>query len=395
MSGIYPLKGVVKHYDWGGTRFIPHLIGEENKENRPFAEYWMGVHPMGSAVLHTAQGEKTLEEYSGQLGFLIKVLDVKDMLSIQVHPDRVAAAEGFVRENQAGIPLDAPGRNYRDDNHKPELMVALSDFWLLHGFKPVEEMAYTLLNVVELRELLPVFNESGYSGLYRHVMEMPQGEVDRILQPLIENISAIYTDGEPDRYDEDFWAARAAATFNKSGSYDRGIFSIYLFNLVHLKKGEGIFQGPGVPHAYLEGQNVEIMASSDNVLRGGLTSKHIDVNELLKHVKCEACYPDILSGEEMNREQLYYKTPAKDFRLEKIELEEHKVLQLRAGSSEILLLTEGELRLDKEGPVLKYGQPAAAVIAGTTYTITGLAPVSTLFRAFTGTGQLTSTDTGY
>lgn len=394
MSGIYPLKGVVKHYDWGGTRFIPHLLGVENKENRPFAEYWMGVHPLGSAVLHSKEGDKALVDLTGPLTFLIKVLDVKDMLSIQVHPGREAAAEGFDRENQAGIPLDAPGRNYRDENHKPELMVALSDFWLLHGFKPPEEMTYTLLNVVELRELLPVFNESGYKGLYRHVMEMPQDETDRILRPLIENISSVYKDGEPDRYDEDFWAARAAATFTKDGSYDRGIFSIYLFNLVHLKKGEGIFQAPGVPHAYLEGQNVEIMAGSDNVLRGGLTTKHIDVRELLKLVKCEACYPEILSGEQLNREQLYYKTPARDFRLEKIELGKNKMLQLRAGSAEILLLTEGEIRLDKEGLVLKNGQPAAAVIAGTNYSITGLASGSTLFRAFTGTGQLSGTAMG-
>ncbi len=394
MSGIYPLKGVVKHYDWGGTGFIPHLIGEENRENRPFAEYWLGIHPVGTAVIHTAGGDKTLDEITGPLSFLLKVLDVKDMLSIQVHPSREGAAEGFARENEAGIPTDAPGRNYRDENHKPELMVALSDFWLLHGFKPPEEMTYTLLNVVELRELLPVFNESGYTGLYRHIMKLPQEEVDRILRPLIENISVIYSESEPDRYDEDFWAARAAATFSKNNSFDRGIFSIYLLNLVHLKKGEGIFQGPGVPHAYLEGQNVEIMANSDNVLRGGLTTKHIDVKELLKHVKCEACYPEILSGEELNREQLYYKTPARDFRLEKIELEEHKVLQLQAGSAEILLLTEGELRLDGDGPILKCGQPAAAVIAGTTYSITGLAPGSTLFRAFTGAGQLTGTGSG-
>ncbi len=388
MPGVFSLKGVIKHYDWGGTRFIPHLTGEKNGEDRPFAEYWMGNHPLGKSVVQTGKGEELLEAHTGRLSFLMKVLDVKDMLSIQVHPDRKGAEEGFARENAAGIPLDAPNRNYRDDNHKPELMVALGDFWLLHGFKPPEELTDILLNVVELQELLPIFNESGYFGLYRHIMTMPQGEVDRILGSLVTNISSVYQSKGPDRTSEDFWAARAAATYAKNGGYDRGIFSIYLFNLVHLKKGEGIYQGPGVPHAYLEGQNVEIMASSDNVLRGGLTTKHIDVTELLRHVKCEAGYPDILTGERISKEQYIYSTPARDFRLEKIELAGQKMLQLSSGFPEILLLTEGAVQVGEEGVQLKYGQPAAAVLAGTRYTLSGLAPGSVLFRACSGMGEL-------
>lgn len=390
MSGIFPLKGAVKHYDWGGYRFIPRLVGEKNDAERPYAEYWMGNHPMGKAIIDTPAGEELLEEHTGPLSFLLKVLDVKDMLSIQVHPDREGAKEGFARENALGIPPDAPNRNYRDENHKPELMVALSDFWLLHGFKPPEEMTDTLLNVVELQELLPVFNESGYYGLYRHIMTMPQEEVDSILGPLIRNFSSVYRHKGPDRFSEDFWALRAASTFRRNDTYDRGIFSIYLFNLVHLKKGEGIFQGPGVPHAYLEGQNVEIMADSDNVLRGGLTNKHIDVTELLRHVKCEASNPEILTGERLNAEQVYYSVPARDFHLEKIELGEQNMIHLSAGHSEILLLTEGEARVNETDIVLKMGQPAAAVMGGTDYSLTGLAPGSTVFRAFTGMGQVST-----
>src|SRR5690606_10034604 len=112
----------------------------------------------------------------------------------------------------------------------------------------------------------------------------------------------------------DFWAARAALTFEENGNIDRGIFSIYLFNLVRLKNGEAIFQDAGVPHAYLEGWNVEIMASSDNVLRGGLTSKHIDVKELLKHVKCEATEVKVIMGDLKGKERIY-ETPAPDFAL--------------------------------------------------------------------------------
>lgn len=384
MSGIFPLEGVVKHYDWGGTRFIPELTGLKNPGDRPFAEYWMGIHPAGSAVLTTPEGKKNLSEITGTLPFLMKVLDVREMLSIQVHPTKDGARDGFERENAAGIPIDAPFRNYRDANHKPELMVALGDFWLLHGFKPPEELVNTLLNIVEFQELLPVFNASGYPGLYRLIMEMPQTEVNRILGPLIEKISTLYRNEKPDRYDEDFWASRAAATFTRKGSFDRGIFSIYLFNLVHLKKGEGIFQGAGVPHAYLEGQNVEIMANSDNVLRGGLTTKHIDVPELLRHVRCEACYPHVITGLETGRGQVFFETPAGDFRLEKIRLVENQIVRGHALSPELLLVTDGRLRAGEQGLELGPGQPAAAVAAGTEYTLTGLNTESTLFRAATG-----------
>jgi len=298
-----------------------------------------------------------------------------------VHPSKEAAAIEFARENTEAIPLDSPKRNYKDDNHKPELMVALSDFWLLHGFKPPEELGNTLLNVVELRELLPVFNKTGYAGLYKFVMEMPQEEVNRILQPLIDNISAIYKDKKPDKTDEDFWAARAAQIFSNDGNIDRGIFSIYFFNLVHLKKGDGIYQPAGVPHAYLEGQNVEIMANSDNVLRGGLTTKNIDVKELLKHVKCEATFPTILPGER-NKEEKTYKTPAPDFQLSVFELEKGDTISFQPAGVEILLLTEGVVELDddKETIKLQKGDPAAVVFPGQVVYLAAAAK-STVFRA--------------
>ncbi len=366
MRGIYRLNGIVRHYDWGGTDFIPSLLHTGNEEKKPFAEYWMGTHPQGMSTIRGTDGRvQNLDSLAGPLPYLLKVLDVKDMLSIQVHPSKEAAEREFARENAEGIPLDAPHRNYRDDNHKPELMVALGDFWLLHGFKPPEELADTLLNVVELRELLQVYNQSGYAGLYRHVMEMPQEEVNRVLEPLLVHIGKIYKDKEPGKYTEDYWAARAARTFRTGNDIDRGIFSIYLFNLVHLKKGEGIFQPAGVPHAYLEGQNVEIMASSDNVLRGGLTTKHIDVKELMKHVKCEPTWPDILSPEPVHKEKIYI-TPVQDFKLSQLLLAAGEYLTLRPAVIEILLVTEGRVTLSSgdDQLVLEPGQPAAVIAAG-------------------------------
>lgn len=383
MPGIYPLKGVVKHYDWGGTSFIPSLLQLPNRENKPFAEYWMGVHPLGTATVDTGGSAPTeLSALVSNLSYLFKVQEVKEMLSIQVHPSKKAAEEEFARENAAGIPLDAPGRNYKDDNHKPELAVAQSDFWLLHGFKPSEELVYTLLNVVELRELLPVFNASGYAGLYKHVMEMPQAEVNRILQPLVENMAGIYAENEPDKYDEDYWAARAARTFTRDGNIDRGIFSIYLMNIVHLKKGEGIFQDAGVPHAYLEGRNVEIMSNSDNVLRGGLTTKHIDIKELLKHVKCEGTHPAVLAGEALNETEKAYLTPYPDFKLSVMELEAGDTYSFEPAAVEIILLTEGRAELDDDKVVVKLeaGSPAAVVFPGQTVYLAAAAR-STVFRA--------------
>ncbi len=388
MPGIYRLKGVVKHYDWGGISFIPSLLKMQNKPSKPFAEYWMGTHPLGQSLVDTGGSVPTeLTLIAGNLPYLFKAQDVKEMLSIQVHPNKEAAEKEFARENAEGIPADAPYRNYKDDNHKPEMLVALGDFWLLHGFKPTEQLSYTLLNVVELRELLPIFNETGYAGLYKHVMEMPQQEVNRILQPLIDNMATIYEAEEPDKSDEDYWAAKAAATFTKDNNIDRGIFSIYLCNVVQLKKGEGLFQGAGVPHAYLEGKCVEIMANSDNVLRGGLTTKHVDVKELLKHVKCEATYPAIITAEVGGPEERLYKTPAPDpmaigFQLSVFELEAGETISFDPVSVEILLLTEGVAELDDDNIVIKleYGNPSAVVFPGQTVYLAA-AKKATVFRA--------------
>ncbi len=398
MPGIYRLKGTVKHYDWGGTSFIPALLHTENKENHHFAEYWMGVHHHDNCAVELPGHHRVLlKEYLkdhpeylgtevqqrfGHLPYLFKVLDVSKMLSIQVHPSKLAAEKEFARENAEGISIDSIRRNYKDDNHKPELMVALSDFWLLHGFKPPEALTYTLLNVVELRELLPVFNQSGYEGLYKYVMEMPQEDVNRILQPLINNLATVYKDKQPDKYDEDFWAAKAAYSFPHNGKIDRGIFSIYFFNLVHLKKGEGIFQDAGVPHAYLEGQNVEIMASSDNVLRGGLTNKHIDIKEVLKHVKCEATNVCILSGEQINNFEKVYKTSAPDFQLSVFNLKAGEVVSFAPGTAEVILLTEGNAELVNGAGALKLeaGHPSAIVFAGKEVKLSAVTG-ATVFRA--------------
>lgn len=398
MHGAGQLTGTVKHYDWGGVSFIPALLDKPNTGEKPFAEYWLGVHPQadcrvvfttheatplrdiikkeGAAVL----GDAVFQRF-GTLPFLLKVLDVKDMLSIQVHPSKAEAEKDFARENEAGIPLDSAERNYKDDNHKPELMAAMGEFWLLHGFKPENEMQQTLRGVPELRPLLPVFEQSGYQGLYRYVMEMPQEQVNDRLQPLLDRVIPLYKAGKLDKFTSDYWAAKAALTFSQPGKSDRGIFSVYLFNLVRLNRGEAIFQDAGVPHAYLEGQNVEIMASSDNVLRGGLTTKHIDVTELLKHVKCEATYPHILEGVKMGDEKVY-RTPAPDFELSVFDFRETGQVSFTPHTTEILLLMEGNAIISgkQDKVVLEKGSPAAVVFPGEEVQVAAACP-SLVFRA--------------
>jgi mannose-6-phosphate isomerase len=363
---VFKLRGKVQHYAWGGSIYLPQLLSIDNPEGRPFAEYWMGAHDKGPGELLTSEDrsvpmnkyigdheEETLGPYTasrfGRLPYLLKILDVKDMLSIQVHPSKRSAEQEYAEENRKGVALDAPHRNYRDDNHKPELMLALSEFWLLHGFKPEDDLDKTLDAVPELSFLKGLFAKGGYQGIYRKVMEMPQQEANKVLQPLLDRILPAYREGELKKHEEDFWAARAAITYDEVGKIDRGIFSIYFFNLLNLHPGEAIFQDAGLPHAYLEGQNVEIMANSDNVLRGGLTPKHVDVGELLKHIRFEATYPRILPENYGPGHIAVYHTPAPDFELSKISLLRDESLMIRAHSPEIFIVLEGSVGVIEQG----------------------------------------------
>lgn len=391
---VYKLKGKVQHYAWGGFDFIPQLLGVE-KTGQPFAEYWLGAHSSQPAEIDVHGDLKKLnlwieEEGEAALGqtvatkfhslpYLLKVLDVRQMLSIQVHPDKESAAVAFDEENKRGIALNAPNRNYKDRNHKPELMVALSDFWLLHGFKPAEKLKEILDAIPPFSALAAVFEKEGYKGLYETVMTLRQQEVNAVLQPLVARLMPLYENGELPKNSEDFWAARAVQTFCKDDNYDRGIFSIYFFNLVHLKKGEGIYQPAGLPHAYLEGQNVEIMAASDNVLRAGLTDKHIDIDELMKHVRFEPTIPHILP--DSNEPETVYKSGAAEFELSRIGLQEGETFTVTATTAEILLQMQGAATVQTFNVALNLKKGEALFItAGASVQITSHSNAQ-LFRA--------------
>jgi mannose-6-phosphate isomerase len=389
---IFKLKGVVQHYSWGGYDFIPQLLNIENKDRKPCAEYWMGAHHNHPASivnddeirlndfiadqLSQVLGKPVAEKFSS-LPYLFKVLDVRQMLSIQVHPSKQSAGKAFDEENKNGIPVNAPNRNYKDKNHKPELMVALSDFWLLHGFKNEDALVAILEKNDELLFLKEIFQQKGYKGLYEEVMLMEQSGVDSILKPLVQKIVPGYKNGSLQKESEDFWAARAAVEFCKNEHYDRGIFCIYLFNLVHLNKGQGIFQPAGLPHAYLEGQNVEVMANSDNVLRAGLTDKHIDVPELLKHVRFEATIPKILEPVSKHKT---FASPAEEFEIQQYRLDANEKLEIQTNTAETFLILNGSLQVNSgtRQQEFKRGE-VFFVIAETMFSIKALSEVN-LFR---------------
>ena len=380
MKGVYKLKGVVQHYTWGGHEFLPKLLGVINPQGKPFAEYWMGTHSKSPALIIRNDKETLLSDLA-TVPYLFKVLDVKDMLSIQVHPSKKAAEEAYQLENNDRIPLDAPNRNYKDDNHKPELAYALSEFWLLHGFKSEEKLVRILAQVPEFAGLLNVFRAEGYEGLYKKVMGMPQEDVDFILQPVLERVIPLYVQGVLDKGEEDYWAAKGALTFNQDGHADRGIFSIYFFNIVRLAPGEAVFQDAGIPHAYLFGQCVEIMANSDNVLRGGLTTKHIDVKELLKHTRCEPVIPQILHGIQKNPHEKVFKTPAPDFELSRIDLNKDEIQNDQADGDEILLVLNGQADFTSGDEVIKTAKGEAVFISsGSPFSIKSQ-DQTTIFRA--------------
>jgi mannose-6-phosphate isomerase len=352
-TGVLRLHGAVQHYAWGGCDFIPGLLGIANNERIPFAELWMGAHPKGPAIADVAGieiplnrliaeapdkilGSTASADFGGHLPYLFKVLDVAKMLSIQAHPTKKQAEEGFARENAAEIDLQASGRNYKDDNDKPEVAVALTEFWMLHGFRPLEQIAEMFRTVPELHSIMPDFPEKlGHTentvqarrallqDLYRAVMTTPQDCIDLLLNTLITRLARTDTS---DKNDPGHWVVRASETFCPvEGHCDRGIFSIYLLNLVHLRPGQGTFQSAGMLHAYLEGVAVELMANSDNVLRGGLTPKHVNVPGLMRILCFDSDLPLVMNGVlnavRAGASERIYQTPSDEFELSSINLE--------------------------------------------------------------------------
>ncbi len=366
----YPLHGLAQHYAWGGRRFIPRLLNWPVEDAERVAEWWLGAHEDAPSVIMTAHGPQPLhyaiahqpERFLGsavrgrhgdRLPFLLKVLDVEAPLSIQAHPDAEQARAGFARDNAAGLAAHDRRRHYRDPFPKPEMMVALSPFWLLHGMRADAEIDALLARQPEWAPLRQRLAEEGGAGLYRHLLRLPQPEVAALLAPLWQRLARQPAVG-PD--DPDHWAARLADARRE----DRGVFGCYLLNLVGLRPGEAIFQPARLPHAYLHGRNVELMANSDNVLRAGLTEKPVDVEALLEVMEGAAARPRVMSAPDGCGLQPYPRCGGEYFALDQLLLGEGEAASWLAEGPEVLLVVDGSLQVrHAEGEIeLAQGQSA-------------------------------------
>ena len=376
---IYRLTGQVQHYAWGGKNYIASLIGLNSAKDQPCAEWWLGAHPSAPSEIEnvtgkqslieflsqnpTALGQASRQQFGDELPYLLKILDVEKPLSIQLHPTKAQAEKGFEAENAKGVSLTDSTRTYKDRNHKPEMMIALSDFWLLHGFKIKSQILATLNVRPSLQPLAEKLGKQSLAEFYADVMLADQSTLANWLLPIIEVNQQPYKNGELTLDNPDYWVLYTMEAMAISPEkLDTGLVCFYLFNIVHLKEGEGIFQDAGIPHAYLRGQNVELMACSDNVIRGGLTPKYVDIAELLKIVDCREVTPQIISAAPQNQSEFTYKTPVKDFALAQIRVEPQQHTELNLQSAGILLVMQGELKIQEKSTALTLKQGESAFI---------------------------------
>lgn len=355
----------VQHYDWGSFDAIPRLLHRKPTERQPYAELWMGAHPdlpakvviqhqvipldrLIAGAAATVMGQETAQRFHRQLPFLFKVLSARRPLSIQAHPSKQKAEEGFARENALNIAITDKNRSYKDSNHKPEMITALTDFYALCGFRSLDEIAATIRSIPEFRRLAMDFEPSTPSlkRVYRRLLSLPQQQVNAVLTPFVDRLTKENAARPFDKDNFAYWVLVADRAFSRHIDKDRGLFSICLLNLVHLEPGRAMFLPAGVPHGYLEGTGLEVMANSNNVLRGGLTSKHVDVKELLRIMDFASRPPNLVEGraEEAKPASAVYQTPAEEFELARLRV--NKRWQHRCGPDHgvhITIIIEGAM----------------------------------------------------
>ncbi|NGO80799.1 mannose-6-phosphate isomerase, class I [Streptomyces sp. YC504] len=376
------LSNTIRPYAWGSTTAIPQLLGVE-PTGEPQAEMWMGAHPGAPSRLERGPlnevvdanpeaelGAEAVAKFGPRLPFLLKLLAAGAPLSLQVHPDLAQAKEGYADEEERGVPIDAPFRNYKDANHKPELICALTPFDGLCGFRDPNEAADLLagLGVDSLKPYVDLLHAQPEEAALREVLTaVLSADKDAMTATVTEATAAADRLGG---------AYTPYASIARHYPGDPGVIAAMLLNYVQLQPGEALFLGAGVPHAYLNGLGVEIMANSDNVLRCGLTPKHVDVPELLRIVRFEATDPGVLRPEAGPDGEEVYETPIDEFRLSRYVLAEGSAArEVTARTPQILLCTAGTVTAGEFE--LAPGQ-SVFVPAGETAEISGN---GTMFRA--------------
>jgi mannose-6-phosphate isomerase len=332
------VTGVVQHYAWGDPEAIPTLLGLR-PDGRPWAEWWLGTHPGGPA---TVVGDGPLAEVAGELPYLLKVLAAASPLSMQTHPSPAQATAGFAREQAAGIAADAPERIYRDAAGKPELLCALTRFDALCGFRPAGETE-ALLHDLGAHDLAGVLRQDGLAAL-----------VEQLYRRRLDLGAAVAVCATSRRAE-----AELVSRLWRDHPGDPSVLVTLLLNRVTLRPGEAVYLGPGNLHAYLHGLAVEVMGGSDNVVRGGLTTKHVDVDELLRVVDITPLSNPVVHAVEVAPGCWCYPTPGAPFDLTRFDV--IGSLPHTAKSREVLCCVAGETGPLHQGEA-GYLAPGEAVV---------------------------------
>ncbi len=365
------MRNRIRPYAWGSRTAIADLLGEPSPAPHPQAELWIGAHPADSSFLlgdsvDTADvGESTgrplteaivadpvgtmgaavRDRFGARLPFLLKVLAAAEPLSLQAHPSSAQAERGFALEEAAGIPLTSPQRNYRDSWHKPELICALTEFEALCGFREPSRTVHLLaaLEVPALDHYLGLLSgqpdEHGTRALFSSLITIPPSTLGPLLSDVLAAcVNRVQQGGE---FATEY---RTALALGERYPGDPGVLASLLLNRITLQPGQALYLPGGNLHAYLAGVGIEIMANSDNVLRGGLTPKHVDVPELMKVLDFSPGDQPILHGDPGIDGEWVYRTPAPEFRLSRLESSPDK-REITHPGPQVLLVVEGKVEV--------------------------------------------------
>jgi mannose-6-phosphate isomerase len=387
---LYEIDNVLRPYAWGSTTAIAGLLGRP-ASGGPEAELWIGAHPDSPSVASRPDGttapldaligedpehflgSESVAEFGPRLPFLAKILAAAKPLSLQVHPSLDQAKAGFARENADGVPAGAAHRNYRDDNHKPEMIFALTPFEALCGFRPAAGTRMILQHVASsfdaveghvpavVGALLADLDEADEGAGLRKAFERLITGGQAVSDATAQVVAALLAGGPLAPYEAELGTV---ISLNEKYPGDPGVLISLLLNRISLQPGQSVYLPAGNVHAYLHGLGVEVMASSDNVLRGGLTPKFVDVPELLRTIDFHPVAVPMLDAEETVLDQELYRPPFAEFQLQRIELQPGAApVPLAQSGAAVVIVVAGEVYLDSPKGDLQLARGGSAFLA--------------------------------
>ena len=388
---MWKLTNTVRHYPWGSRTVIPDLLGLPSPAEEPCAELWLGAHPDDPSVLSSGValdkaiaaepeamlGAAVAQRFGARLPFLMKVLAADANLSLQAHPTMEQAEAGYTAEEAAGVPKDDPTRTFKDPYHKPEMIVAVTTLEALCGFRPVEESLHCLakLQLPELKPTIAALARGGLRAAIPQLLALSEKRRTSLVDAVAVRARTFVEAHDPEFINTYRWAATLAESYPG----DAGVVISLMCNHLKLAPGEAMFLPAGNLHAYLAGAGVEVMASSDNVLRAGLTTKHVDLAALIEvldftDAKVPVLHPVLGPG------GLRYRVPVEDFDLTRVQLDDGTGVLTTRGPQVVLCFEGRAVLASADGELVVEQGQAAFVPAGAPVTASGPA---VLYRATT------------